>query len=269
MARPVVALLTDFGTRDHYVGAMKGALLSICADAALVDISHHVPPQDILAAARELAAAYRYFPSGTIFLVVVDPGVGTQRLPIAAQAGGYYFVAPDNGVLGAVFREIRPTLVVELREQKYARSTISRTFEGRDRFAPAAAWLASGVPLRSFGPPLEKYVDVEWPVPRIDAGSIVGQVVGVDRFGNLLTNIDAAALGRLTPPWAVNVGGVTIPRIVKTYAEVSPGDVCALVGSSDHLEVAVNAGSAAERLAVARGAAVHVCSTISGCHDEF
>jgi S-adenosyl-L-methionine hydrolase (adenosine-forming) len=269
MARPVVALLTDFGTRDHYVGAMKGAVLTVCADAALVDISHDIPAQDIFAAAQELAAAYRYFPPGTIFLVVVDPGVGTERLPIGAEAGGYCFVAPDNGVLSAVFRETPPTLVVELRDQKYARSAISCTFEGRDRFAPAAGWLGNGVPLRSFGPVVEKYVAIEWPVPRIDASSITGEVVRVDRFGNLITNIDATALRRLTPPCTVTVNHVSIPRVVRTYAEVHGGELCALLGSSDHLEVAMNGGSAAARLAAARGAAVVVCSTISGCHVEF
>jgi S-adenosylmethionine hydrolase len=138
MSRPVIALLTDFGNCDHYAGTMKGVALGICPEAALVDISHEVAAGDVLAAALELAAAYRYFPAGAIFLVVVDPGVGSSRRGLAAEAGGYMFVAPDNGVLSVVFDETPPTRVVELSEARYARPTVSRTFEGRDRFAPAA-----------------------------------------------------------------------------------------------------------------------------------
>src|SRR5437868_2919801 len=151
MARPLLALLTDFGTRDHYAGTMKGVALGICPDATLVDISHEVPPHDVLAGALELAASYRFFPPGTIFLVVVDPGVGSARRGIAADTGDYRFVAPDNGVLTAVLDEHAANRVVELTERKYARPTVSRTFEGRDRFAPAAAWLAKGIDLAAFG----------------------------------------------------------------------------------------------------------------------
>src|SRR3979490_2665551 len=144
MARPVIALLTDFGARDHYAGTMKGVALGICPDATLVDISHDLPAHDVMGAALELAAAYRYFPTGTIFLVVVDPGVGSTRRGIAAETADYRFVAPDNGVLTGVFDELAPKRVVELTQRKYARPSVSRTFEGRDRFAPAAAWLAKG-----------------------------------------------------------------------------------------------------------------------------
>src|SRR5262249_25133317 len=142
MGRPVIALLTDFGSRDHYAGTMKGVVLGICPDVTIVDITHDLAPHDVLAGALELAASYRYFPSGTIFLVVVDPGVGSTRRGIAAEAGEYRFVAPDNGVLTVALDETPPKRVVELTERRYARATVSRTFEGRDRFAPAAAWLA-------------------------------------------------------------------------------------------------------------------------------
>src|SRR4029453_4053503 len=130
MPRPIAALLTDFGTRDHYAGTLKGVVLGVCPDATLVDIGHEIPPHDVQAAALALAACYRYFPAGTIFFVVVDPGVGSARRGIAADVGDYRFVAPDNGVLTAVFRESPPTRVVELTERKYARPTVSRTFEG-------------------------------------------------------------------------------------------------------------------------------------------
>src|SRR5882672_9031573 len=170
MARPVIALLTDFGTRDHYAGTMKGVALGICPDASLVDISHDLPAHDVL------AAAYRYFPSGTIFLVVVDPGVGSARRGIAAEAGDYKFVAPDNGVLTAVLDEHPPKRVVELTERKYARPTVSRTFEGRDRFAPAAAWLAKGIELPALGRSAGAIHHLEIPKPQIGDNRIDGLV---------------------------------------------------------------------------------------------
>src|SRR5947207_13412974 len=179
MSRPVIALLTDFGTRDHYAGTMKGVALGICPDATLVDISHELPPQDLLGAALELAAAYRYFPAGTIFLVVVDPGVGSARRGIAAEAGDYKFVAPDNGVLTGVLDEHAPKRVVELTERKYARPTVSRTFEGRDRFAPAAAWLAKGIDLPALGRPAGTIHRVDLPQPELDGDHIDGRVLRV------------------------------------------------------------------------------------------
>ena len=194
MARPVVAFLTDFGTRDHYAGTLKGVVLSVCADATLVDIGHEIPAHDVLAGALELAACYRYFPAGTIFLVVVDPGVGSSRRGIAADCGDYRFVAPDNGVLSAVFRESPPRKVVELTERKYARPTVSRTFEGRDRFAPAAGWLAKGIALVSLGRSITNFQTIELPRPAVTAREITGEVARVDRFGNLITNIDRRTL---------------------------------------------------------------------------
>src|SRR6186713_1180279 len=147
MSRPIIALLTDFGTRDHYSGVMKGVILGICPDVTLVDLSHDVPAHDVRFAAQELLATYKYFPAGTIFVAVVDPGVGTTRRGLAAEAGDRRLIGPDNGVLSAVFHEAPPKRVVELSERKYARPTVSRTFEGRDRFAPAAAFLAKGIHL--------------------------------------------------------------------------------------------------------------------------
>src|SRR5512138_3417012 len=142
--RPVIALLSDFGARDHYAGTMKGVMLGICPDVTLADITHEIRPHDVLEGALQLAASFKYFPAVTIFLAVVDPGVGSARRGIAAEAGDYRFVAPDNGVLTAVFRDWPPKKIVELTDRRYARPTVSRTFEGRDRFAPAAGWLAKG-----------------------------------------------------------------------------------------------------------------------------
>jgi S-adenosylmethionine hydrolase len=261
--RPLVALLTDFGTQDHYVGVMKGVILGICPEAALVDITHEVPPQDVAAAEAELAASYRYFPAGAIFLVVVDPGVGSARRPIAAEAGGFFFVAPDNGVLTAVFDETPPSRVVTLAQDRYALTRprgAGVTFDGRDRFAPAAAWLARGESLAAFGPPVSAPVRLERVRASADAAGVSGVVVRVDRFGNLITNIDRAAIDRLRAGGAVTVeaAGRAIGDLVPAYADAPAGAVCALVSSSGHLEVAVNGGSAAAALGLGRGSPVRV-----------
>jgi S-adenosylmethionine hydrolase len=259
MARPVIALLTDFGTRDHYAGTMKGVVLGICPDATIVDISHDIPPHDVQTGALELAASYRYFPTGTVFLTVVDPGVGSARRGIAADAGDYKFVAPDNGVLTVVLDEHPPKRVVELTERKYARPTVSRTFEGRDRFAPAAAWLAKGIEVTAMGRPAGAIARLEMPQPRVSDDDVEGEVLRVDRFGNLITNIDRKTFEKLSgAPLDIHVGERQVSKVVTTYADASAGEVCALFGSTDHLEIAANGASAAEALGLGRGAAVHI-----------
>lgn len=260
MARPVIALLTDFGTKDHYAGTMKGVALGICPEASCVDITHDIPPHDILAGALELAASYKYFPPGTVFLVVVDPGVGSTRQPIAAEAGAYRFVAPDNGVLTLAFRETPPKRVVELTERRYARPTVSRTFEGRDRFAPAAAWLARGIDLSGLGRLLTSWQLLTVPEPVVGDAEIVAEVLRVDRFGNLVTNVERRTFERFAQGGGIEIvaGTQAVGKVVATYADAAPGSVCALFGSSEHLEIAVNGGSAAERLALARGARVTI-----------
>ena len=256
--RPVIALLTDFGTRDHYVGAMRGVMLGVCPEATIVDITHEVDPQDVLGGALELAAAFRYFPAGTVFLAVVDPGVGSARTGLAAEAGGFKFIAPDNGLLTMVFREAAPRKVVELTERRYARPTISRTFEGRDRFAPAAAWLAKGIELTALGRVVSAWQTLDVPMPTATDRGVVGQVIGVDRFGNLVTNIDRRLVDRLQDAGEIEIAadGHHVTRLVATYAEAAVGSTCALIGSGDHLEIAVVGGSAAGRLGVGRGASV-------------
>jgi len=246
--------------RDHYVGAMRGVALGICPDVTLADITHDIAPQDILGGALELAAAYKYFPQGTVFLGVVDPGVGSERRGLAAEAAGYRFVAPDNGLLTMVFKESAPRQVVELANQQYARPTISRTFEGRDRFAPAAAWLAKGLELCVLGTPLTTWEMLDVPEPRVTAGQLSGLVLRVDRFGNLVTNIDRQSFDAFAAGKAIEIEVTSrlIARVVDTYAGVESGSVCALFGSSDHLEIAIAGGSAADRLGLARGAPVLV-----------
>jgi S-adenosyl-L-methionine hydrolase (adenosine-forming) len=266
MARPVIALLTDFGTKDHYAGTVKGVVLSICPEATCVDITHEIPPHDVLAGALELAAAYRYFPGGTVFVVVVDPGVGSGRRAIAAEAGGHWFVAPDNGILTLVFKEAPPRRVVELTERRYARPTVSRTFEGRDRFAPAAAWLARGTELAAFGRTVNDWQTLNVPEPAVTDAQIIGEVLRVDRFGNLVTNVDRRTFDRFVNADSIEIvaGTARVDEVLLTYADAQPGVLCALFGSSEHLEIAVNGGSAAERLALGRGARITILKVRQG-----
>lgn len=261
MAKSIVALLSDFGTRDHYVGVMKGVILAINPETTLVDLSHDLPPHDIAAAAEELASTYKYYPAGTIFLVVIDPGVGTTRRGLAAEVGEWRFVAPDNGVLSGVFQETPPRRVVELTERRYARPTVSRTFEGRDRFAPAAAWLSKGVHLPALGRPLSDFVNLNLNRPTLQDSTLTGVVSRIDRFGNVITNMDRRSCEKLTDGVGVlrlTVAGHTIDRIVSTYSEIGPDETAALFGSTDHLECAMRAQRAADRLGVHVGDVVEL-----------
>ena len=260
MARPVIALLTDFGSRDHYAGTMKAVILGICPDVTLVDITHDIPPHDVLTGALQLAASYRFFPAGTIFLVVVDPGVGSARRGIAADSGEYRIVAPDNGVLTAVLRESPARRLIEITERRYARASVSRTFEGRDRFAPAAAWLAKGVDLSALGRSAGPICQIPIPAPAVTDACVLGEVLLVDRFGNLITNIDRKLFDKFAHASGIEItaGPHRIGRVVATYAEAAPEEVCALFGSTDHLEIAVNAGSAGVRLDLTRGSPVTI-----------
>ena len=257
--RPVIALLSDFGSRDHYVGTIKGVIIGICPDAHLVDITHDIAPHDVVDGALELAAAYKYFPAGTIFVAVVDPGVGSQRRGIAADVGDYRFVCPDNGLLTVVAREAPPKKVVELTERRYARPTVSRTFEGRDRFAPAAAWLAKGIQLPALGRAVSDIQRLDIPQPAMDGSTLSGAVLRIDRFGNLVTNVDRKTFEKFGREGIqITAGGKTVGRLVATYSEIQAGEVCGLFGSTDHLEFAANSGSAAETLGLVRGAPVEI-----------
>jgi S-adenosylmethionine hydrolase len=260
MSRPLMALLTDFGTADHYVGAMKGVALGICPELTLVDITHDIPPHDVRVGARQLAAAYKYFPAGTVFLVVVDPGVGSARRGLAVETADHRFVAPDNGVLSAVLDETPARRVVELTERKFARPTISRTFEGRDRFAPAAAWLAKGAAITTLGRSAPAPMRLAWPLVVEHPDAIGGEVELVDRFGNLVTNLGRDLVERFIRGGAVDItiGGRPVPRLVATYAEGAAGELCALFGGSDRLEIAVSGGSAAAQLGLGVGTAVQL-----------
>ena len=260
MSQSLIALLTDFGTRDHYVAAMKGAILSICPDANLIDISHEIPRHDLVTASLELSATYTYFPPESIFLVVVDPGVGSARRGLAARAGDYFFVAPDNGVLTSVFQESEPNVMVDLTDRFYANETVSRTFEGRDRFGPAAAWIAKGIEMSKLGSPFKNYHRLAIEVPEVCGECIRGAIVRVDHFGNLVTNISFRVFKEMFGNGSVKVevGDFVISRLVETYADIAADEVCGLFGGTGHLEFAANANSAAELLGVSSGLSVIV-----------
>lgn len=233
---------------------MKGAILGIARDVQLVDVTHDVAAHDVTEAALALEAAARYFPAGTIHVAVVDPGVGTERRGLVIEAGGYRFVGPDNGLFTPFFTgEWRAW---ELAEPAYRLAEVSRTFHGRDVFGPAAAHLARGVVPSAFGPPVVDPVELRWPTPSELDGGLLGEVVHVDRFGNLVTSIPASAIGE-EDGLSVRVAGEWL-SFVRTYGDIPRGQAGALLGSRNRLEVAVREGSAARLLGAKRGTAVFV-----------
>jgi hypothetical protein len=256
---PLITLTTDFGLRDPFVGIMKGVILSICPSARLVDLTHDLEPQDILAGCLALEAALPFFPDGTVHLAVVDPGVGSARRAIALRAGARYLVGPDNGLL--TFAVERPGwTAVSLTAPEYRRPEVSQTFHGRDVFAPAAAYLAAGVPLERLGPTIDDPVRLAVPGCQLEGDTLVGQVLAVDRFGNLTTSIPAARLveirGRGAP--TVQVGGRPVGGLVGSYAEGDEDRAAVIVGSTGRLEIFVRSGSARVLLGADRGAPVRV-----------
>ena len=255
----VITLTTDFGTRDTYVAEMKGVILSITRDVQVVDITHEVAPHDILEGALALEAAAPRFPAGTIHVAVVDPGVGTARRGLAVAARDQLFVGPDNGLFTPFLGDSR-WRAFELGAAEFRRAGVSHTFHGRDVFAPAAAHLARGVEPDRLGPPVTDPVRLAWPDMRVSEGRVGGAVVHVDRFGNLVTSIHADAIAALGSGVAIRVAGKSLP-LVRTYGDLGRGDPGALVGSTNRLEIAVNAGSAARTLRAGRGTPVVVSRT--------
>ncbi|HYJ90878.1 MAG TPA: SAM-dependent chlorinase/fluorinase [Pyrinomonadaceae bacterium] len=249
-----IALLTDFGTRDHYVAAMKGAILSINPQAVIVDITHEIRPQNIRSAAFTLLACYKEFPAGTIFVVVVDPGVGSDRRCIAASSDGYYFVGPDNGVLSPALDE--NAKVVELDNHEYFAKRVSPTFHGRDVFAPIAAHLSNGIKLEELGSEINDPIFFEFPTAYINSdGTITAEIIHVDRFGNLISNLKEPDLPK---KFEVEVGARQINKHCKFFAESEPGELVSIVGSSGFLEIVVNQGSAQKLLNARIGQAIRL-----------
>jgi S-adenosyl-L-methionine hydrolase (adenosine-forming) len=258
-AAPILALLTDFGLADGYVGVMKGVALGIAPGLQLVDLSHDLPPQGIRAGAWVLATSWRYFPAGTIFLAVVDPGVGTSRRPVAIAVGEHYFVGPDNGLFGYVLAEAPAVRAVVLDNAAYYRPDpdgLSATFHGRDIFAPCAAHLAAGVSLEALGTPLDPATLAALPLPRPfwDGDVLRAHILHVDRFGNLIMDVGPALADRIlaAPGASAWIIGRTITARARTFGEGPEGEPFLLRDSSGHLAVAVRDGSAAALLGAGR-----------------
>lgn len=249
MSPPVITLTTDFGA-GPFAGVMQGVILGLCPEARLVELSHAVAAQDVLGGALVLEQAIGYFPENTVHLAVVDPGVGTGRRGLAVRALGQFWVGPDNGLFTPVLRADPAAQAHALAEARYFRSQVSATFHGRDVFAPVAAHLANGLDPAALGPAVADPVRLDWPEPRPEGDALVGQVLAVDRFGNLMTNLDreralAFLVGR---PAQVEAAGLAIAGISRTYGQGRPGEALAVFNSLDRLELALNQGDLCRRL---------------------
>jgi len=247
----IITLTTDFGLSDPFVGIMKGVILGITPNAQLVDISHDIRSYDISEAAFMIESMYPYFPEGTVHIVVVDPGVGSARRPLAASSHGQFFVAPDNGVLSTVLADE----AYHIQNNRLFLKSVSRTFHGRDIFAPVAAHLASGTPLESVGTRISDFIKKPLPVPRREGRKIVGTVLRIDKFGNVITNVRRSDL---SPHFTMRVAGTPITRLCANFSEAEPGEFFAVEGSTGYIEIALNQASAADRLNLASGAEIEV-----------
>ncbi len=264
MAEPrIVTFTTDFGLQDAFVGIMHGVVLNIEPATRIVDVCHSVGSYDILDGAWTIAQAYRFFPPRTAHVIVVDPGVGSERRPILAETENYVFVAPDNGVLSMIEAREPKFTVRHITAERYFLSPVSQTFHGRDVFAAVAGWLSKGIGPAEFGPEITDHVRLPLPtVERIGDNSLRGVVLKVDKFGNLITNIGEQEAPELfaasVPPVSILVSGETITRLCKSYAEAAEGEYFAIIGSSGYLEIAAHQASAAQKLSADVGSPVGV-----------
>jgi S-adenosyl-L-methionine hydrolase (adenosine-forming) len=257
----LITLTTDFGHRDPFVGIMKGVIAGINPAAQVIDLTHGIPPQDIMAAALALRHSIKYFPLGTIHVVVVDPGVGGARRPLLIEMAGNYFIGPDNGVLSLALNEGRPEKIIELTNAKYHLKAPAATFHGRDIFAPVAAHLSSGVPPDQFGDSLSSFVKLGIPQVTREQKLLTGEIIYADHYGNLFTNISAHDLRGLSDKEpTITVGSVTLHGLIPSYDSVAVNQVGALINSWGVLEIAVNQGSAAQKCRAKVGDKVTVIS---------
>jgi S-adenosylmethionine hydrolase len=255
----IITLTTDYGTNDHLVGTLKGVILKINPEVTIVDITHHVTPHDLLDGALAIGSAFAYFPPRTIHIVVVDPGVGTERRPVLATADNQYFVAPDNGVLSLVYERDPNVVVRHANAEHYYHQPVSKTFHGRDVFAPVAAWLSKGWQTAAMGEEIQDYKRFALPRPKATDGVLKGIVMRVDSFGNLVTNFrqeDLSEDARQAGIVDFQIGNHPVSRLVETFALGNSGEVVAYLGSSGYVEIAVNKGNASRTLGLGRGAAV-------------
>ena len=260
---PIITLTTDFGTNDHFIGTMKGVILSIEPDAQIIDICHSVQAFDVLDGALTISQAYSYFPTGTIHMVIVDPGVGTARRPLIVSSERHHFVAPDNGVLSLIYQREQRLSVRHVTGEHYFLQPVSNTFHARDVFSPVTAYLAKGVDPEKFGEAVTDFVRFSAPKPRAaNENTLRGVVLKVDRFGNLITNItaqDAPMLfGENPGAFKIVLGQREIREIKDAYALGAPGEVFGIMGSMGYLEIAANRGSAAQLLGVGKGTDVNI-----------
>ena len=239
----IITILTDFGTKDHYTGSIKGVIYGINPEAIIADITHEVPRHDIISASFLLKSFHGYFPRGTVHLVVVDPGVGSSRLPVAVSAGGQFFIGPDNGVFSLIYENSRELKIIAIENEDYMRSEISSTFHGRDVFAPAAAHISRGLPIEDLGSPLSSPVLLDFPEPAINGNEISGEILYTDTFGNMTTNIKGS---NVPVNSTIIIDSHRIEHISASYSEAAEGELLALTGSSGYLEISVNRGSARE-----------------------
>jgi S-adenosyl-L-methionine hydrolase (adenosine-forming) len=261
LARPIITLTTDYGTNDHLVGVMKGVILSINPEVHIVDITHGVLAHDILDGALTIGQAFKYFPPKTVHVVVVDPGVGTERRPILVASDTHYFVAPDNGVLSSVYDQTEALYVWNIISEHYFRQPISNTFHGRDVFAPVAAWMTKSWQSSAFGEPITDFTRFAIPKPKPAGNALKGIVMRVDQFGNLITNFkveDVPALASAEAKVSIKAGNTVVTKMVPTFAKAPAGEAVGIIGSSGYLEISVNKASAARTLGVTRGAEIIV-----------
>lgn len=255
--RKIITLTTDFGLQDYYVSAMKAVILEVAPNVRLVDISHEVPDQDIMAGAWIVKNSTPLFPANSIHLVVVDPGVGTERNPIALEIDGRYYVGPDNGIF-SLLTDDSEFNAVRLTNKKFWRDTPSNTFHGRDIFAPVAAHLSQGIALEELGEPLEELEMYRWAQPIADRDGLQGWIIHIDKFGNLITNLPESMIEEAIGDRDVKiyVGNTILNEIVPTFGSVTEGEPAAYIGSAGMLEVGINKGNAAEMLSVQKGAQI-------------
>ncbi len=257
MGVPIITLTTDFGTRDPWVGIMKGVILGICPDARLVDLTHEIAPQDVFEAALALESAARHFPKGAAHLAVVDPGVGSSRRALALHAGGQFFVGPDNGLFTfALERAGTDFTAVRLEAPEYRLVSVSRTFHGRDLFAPAVAHIAAGVALARLGPRIDDPVRLPLPRARRNGDTVEGEVIAADHFGNLLTSVTEEDVAALGSPLALELAGRPVGGLASSYAECAPGKPAWIIGSTGRVEIFVRDASASAALGTGRGSEV-------------
>lgn len=259
--RPLVTLLTDFGTADHFVSSVKAVILGVNPNVEFMDITHQVPAQDIFAGALMLRNAYSVFPRFTLHLAVVDPGVGSSRRPIIVMTDNFNFIGPDNGIFSYIYQMEQINRVVHVNTPHYYREPVSPTFHARDIFAPVAGWMTKGVDPLRIGVEIDDYVKFNIPQPKqISPAVLKGHIIHVDRFGNCLTNISPNELteDHMDMNKVLVVGNHQISRFCNYYAECPEGEACALFGSADLLEIAVPKGSAAHKLGINRGTEVTI-----------